>query len=253
MTRDRGPHAWAADADAVAHTFADDLGEVIEIGGDDGHHLQRVRRLRVGERVTVADGAGRWRLYDIDEVRAGALQLRAAGGLTVEPELDPSVALALALTKAGALDTVVARCTELGVSRVTPVRTERCVVRWDASQSERAVRRLRATARTAAAQSRRARLPEIASPIDLADLAGRAGVVVAERGGARWDALEPAPARADTWTVVVGPEGGFAPAERELLGDMPHLGLGPHVLRAETAPIAAVAILIERAGRVCRE
>jgi 16S rRNA (uracil1498-N3)-methyltransferase len=132
---------------------------------------------------------------------------------------------------------------------VIPVRAERCVVRWDASQSARAVTKLRATARAAAAQSRRARLPEIAAPIDLTDLAGRAGVVVAERGGPPADTLP----RAPEWTVVVGPEGGFAPAERARLGDMPHLGLGPHVLKAETAPIAAVAILIERAGRVCRE
>jgi len=81
----------------------------------------------------------------------------------------------------------------------------------------------------------------------------RVGVVVAERGSGRADAIAPAAGAGDEWTVLVGPEGGFAPSERALLGEMPHLGLGPHVLKAETAPIAAVAILIERAGRVCRE
>jgi 16S rRNA (uracil1498-N3)-methyltransferase len=251
VTGDRG--LWAGDADAAAHTFAAELGDEVEVGGDDGHHLQRVRRLRAGERVTVADGAGRWRLYDIDAVRAGSLQLRAVGPVTAEPVVRPAVSLAVALTKAGALDTVVARCTELGVARVTLVRAERCVVRWDAADAGRAVERLQAAARAAAAQSRRARLPQIEAPVDLGDLAGRAGVVVAERRGARSDELEAALARADEWTVVVGPEGGFAPAERARLGDMPHLGLGPHVLKAETAPIAAVAILIESAGRVCRE
>jgi 16S rRNA (uracil1498-N3)-methyltransferase len=77
--------------------------------------------------------------------------------------------------------------------------------------------------------------------------------VVAERGGAPSDAIAPPRGADNEWTVLVGPEGGFAPGERARLGNMPHLGLGPHVLKAETAPIAAVAILIERAGRLCRE
>lgn len=250
MTR---PLAWAADADAAAHTFADDLGDVVEIGGADGHHLQRVRRLRAGERITVADGAGTWRLYEIEAERAGGLRLGARSELTAEPEIVPRVSLALALTKAGALDTVVARCTELGVARVTPVRAERCVVRWDEAQTARALTRMRAAARAAAEQSRRARLPGIEAPVDIAALADRPGVVVAERGGAPSDAIAPPNRPDDGWTVLVGPEGGFGPSERARLGNMPHLGLGPHVLKAETAPIAAVAILIESAGRLCRE
>jgi 16S rRNA (uracil1498-N3)-methyltransferase len=247
------PLAWAADADAAAHTFAGELGDVVEIGGAEGHHLQRVRRLRAGERITVADGAGAWRLYEIEAERAGGLRLGARSELTAEPEILPRVSLALALTKAGALDTVVARCTELGVARVTPVRAERCVVRWDEAQTARALTRMRAAARAAAEQSRRAVLPAIEAPVDIAVLAGRAGVVVAERGGAPSDAIAPPNPPDDEWTVLVGPEGGFAPGERARLGNMPHLGLGPHVLKAETAPIAAVAILIESAGRLCRE
>ena len=250
MTR---PVAWAADADAAAHTFADDLGDVVEIGGADGHHLRRVRRLRAGERITVADGAGAWRLYEIEVERAGGLRLAARSELVAEPELVPRVSLALALTKAGALDTVVARCTELGVARVTPVYAQHCVVHWDASQAARALTRLRATARAAAEQSRRARLPDITAPVDIDALAARGDIVVAERGGAPSDAIAPPRGADNEWTVLVGPEGGFAPGERARLGNMPHLGLGPHVLRAETAPIAAVAILIERAGELCRE
>jgi 16S rRNA (uracil1498-N3)-methyltransferase len=249
------PHearAWAADADAAAHTFTDTLDDAVEIGGADGHHLQRVRRLQAGERVTVADGAGSWRPYVIEAIASGVLQLRAEGPRVVEPELLPRVSLALALTKAGALDTVVARCTELGVARVTPIRTQRSVVRWDAGQAARAVERLRTTAREAAAQSRRARLPEIAPVADLSEVARRPGVVVADRGGASVDEL-PVPDAADGWTVVVGPEGGLDSVELARLGDMPHLGLGPFVLKAETAPIAAVALLTERAGRLCRE
>ena len=130
---------WAAAEGAAAHTFLTDLDDTVEITGADGHHLQRVRRLRVGEHLTVADGLGTWRCYEIEAVDPGRLQLGAQSVRFVEPEVGPRVSLAVALTKAGALDTVVTRCTEIGVSRITPIRTRRCVVRWDAAQADRAV------------------------------------------------------------------------------------------------------------------
>ena len=242
--------AWAAAQDAAAHTFVGSLDDAVEIAGADGHHLQRVRRLRVGEHVTAADGAGAWRRYEIDAIEPGRLHLSARGERFRDPELVPGVALAIALTKAGALDTVVARCTELGVARITPVRARRCVVQWDAAHGERAVERLRTVAREAAAQCRRAHLPEIAPVANLADFAGRADVVVADRGGGSIDDL---PSPRSAWTVVVGPEGGLDPDELEAFAGAGRLRLGPHVLRAETAPIAAVAVLLSRAREMFRE
>jgi 16S rRNA (uracil1498-N3)-methyltransferase len=252
------PHKYAAAEDAAAHTFTDDLADTVEITGADGHHLQRVRRLRAGEHVTIADGAGAWRRYEITAVAPGTLTCVARSERFVEPDLVPHVSLAVALTKAGALDTVVARCTEIGVTRVTPIRTRRCVVRWDAAQSERAVERLRTTAREAAAQSRRARLPEIAPVADLADVASRPGAVIAERGGVAVGQLavpdrnffsgnrEQEIASDLEWIVIVGPEGGLDPAELAGMEHLPRIGLGSHVLRAETAPIVAVALLVDR-------
>ena len=245
------PSAWAAGQDAAAHTFVAALDAAIEIAGTDGHHLQRVRRLRAGELVTAADGAGRWRLYEIDAIEPGRLHLRACGEPRRDPELVPGVALAVALTKAGALDTVVARCTELGVASITPIRTRRCVVQWDAAQAERAVKRLRTVAREAAAQCRRAKLPEIAPVGELHDFAGRRDVVVADRDGGSITEL-PAPG-GPAWTVVVGPEGGLDPGELEDFVEARRLSLGPHILRAETAPIAAVAVLLSRTREMSHE
>ena len=238
--------AWVAAQDAAAHTFVAALDDSLDIAGADGHHLQRVRRLQIGEHVTAADGAGHWRWYEIDAVEPGRLRLSARGERRCEPELVPGVALAVALTKAGALDTVVARCTELGVARITPVRTRRCVVQWDAAQAERAVERLRTVAREAAAQSRRARLPEIDAVGALADFAGRPDVVVADRAGRPVEEIA-APA-GGSWIVVVGPEGGLERAELDTFGDAVRLRLGPHILRAETAPIAAVALLVGKSS-----
>jgi 16S rRNA (uracil1498-N3)-methyltransferase len=260
VTEGRGsqPHeCWAAAEDAAAHTFLTDLDDTVEITGADGHHLQRVRRLRPGEYVTVADGLGTWRRYEIEAVDSGRLQLGARSVRFVEPEVGPQVSLAVALTKAGALDTVVTRCTEIGVSRITPIRTRRCVVRWDAAQADRAVERLRVTAREAAAQSRRARLPEIGGVGDLAAF-DRAGVVVADRDGAPVRALWPAVGSRKEilnmeFTAVVGPEGGLDPEELASMEHLPRIGLGPYILRSETAPIVAVALLLELARELCRE
>jgi len=251
-----GSGAWAARQDAAAHAFVAALDDTVEISGADGHHLQRVRRLGAGEHMTLADGAGTWRRYAIESVAPGRLRLGAVSDAVTEPEIVPRVVLAVALTKAGALETVVTRGTELGIARFIPMRTRRCVVRWTPAQAERAVARLQVTAREAAAQSRRARVPEVSAVADLVSVAGLSGLVVAEPGGLPAREI-PAPVQrvppADDWIVAVGPEGGFDPAELEAMREAPRVSLGPHILRAETAPIAVSVLFLDRARELFRE
>jgi 16S rRNA (uracil1498-N3)-methyltransferase len=229
-----------ADVDAAAHVYVNRLDDHCVVDGADGHHLARVRRMRAGERVTAADGTGKWRVYEVVDVARGCVTLDAGG--EIEHDAPPAIriALAVALTKGG-IDGVVSACTELGVARITPVRSERSVVRWDSSKAAAAVEKLRVVAREAGMQSRRARLPQIDPVTDLAEIAIRPDLVVADRSGVRATDL-PRPATAE-WTVLVGPEGGLAPNELATLGAVPRLGLGSQVLRAATAPIAAVAVL----------
>jgi 16S rRNA (uracil1498-N3)-methyltransferase len=246
----RGP----AGVHAVAHVFVAALDDRCEISGPDGHHLQRVRRLTPGEIVTAADGSGAWRTYAVSEIGDHELTLEARGDVEVEPESELAVSLAVALTKGG-LDEVMAAVTELGVARVTPVRTERVIVRWDENRQRKAVARLRSVAREAAMQSRRARIPVVDEVADLPAVVDRPGLVVAAGDGAAPSEL-PRPGGSSTqagWTVLVGPEGGFSPAELELLAECPRLRLGQHVLRASTAPIAAVAVLGAEAVRLRSE
>ena len=238
-----------ADVDAVAHVFVDALGDRCEIAGADGHHLQRVRRLSAGECVTAADGTGAWREYAVAEAGDGRLALDARGEVQLAPAPRVEISLAVALTKGG-LDDVVASVTELGVVRVTPVRTERTVVRWDAARARKAVARLQVVAREAAMQSRRARIPVVDEVVDLDTLAARAGLVVAAREGDP-PATLPRPG-VSGWTVLVGPEGGLSPRELSALPG-PRIRLSPHVLRAATAPAAAVAVLAAEATRVTPE
>ena len=238
--------AYAAAEATVAHCFVPALDTAITVDGPDGHHLQRVRRLRAGELVTAADGDGRWRRYVIAGAEPGRLLLRADSDVAIEPELTPAVAVAVALTKGTKLETVVAQLTELGVARIEPVRARRSVVRWDAAKAAAAQQRYSTVAREAAMQCRRSRLPVVAPVAELADLAGRPGLVVASADGDPAEALDLPPG--NMWTVVVGPEGGFEPGEVEALRPAGRLSLSPYVLRAVTAPLVAASLLVARAG-----
>jgi 16S rRNA (uracil1498-N3)-methyltransferase len=237
-------YGWAAADAAVAHVFLPALADDAVVEGADGHHLQRVRRLRAGERLTAADGAGAWRPYSVVDVAPGRLGLAAVGTARREPAVQPRLSVAVALTKGGALDDVVAALTELGVHRIEPLRTERTVVRWDEARASSAVERLRAVAREAAVQSRRATVPEVRDVAAIASLAARDGLVVADRAGMSASQI-PAP-RGGEWVVVVGPEGGLAPDELALLPNAPRVAVGRNVLRAQTAPLAVVAALYDR-------
>jgi 16S rRNA (uracil1498-N3)-methyltransferase len=230
--------AFAADAGAVAHVLVERLDDELEVAGDDGHHLARARRLRAGEGVTAADGRGRWRGYVVAAVQGRSLSLAATGEARLEPELLPPLAVAFALTKGVKPETVVRQLTELGVDAVLPVVGDRSVAR-PGEGGDRVVARLQRVAREAAMQCRRARVPQISSPTPLLELVGLPGLVVAERGGA---ATLPDGGGAG-WTVLVGPEGGFSPSEAAALGSAPRLALGAHVLRSETAAVAAAAVL----------
>jgi 16S rRNA (uracil1498-N3)-methyltransferase len=239
------PHGPAAVA-AVAHTYVERLDDEITIGGTDGHHLQRVRRLRPDETVTAADGHGRWRAYHVVSSDRGELVLSATTGLEHEPALAPRLAVACALTKGERPELVVQKLTELAVDRILFVEAARSVVRWDDTRADQAMTRLARVAREAGAQSRRARIPVVEGPVSTNEIAGHPGLVVAaiEGGDAAALALPTdGPAPLGEWLVAVGPEGGFDPAELHGFGDAPRLGLGPHVLRAETAAIAAAVAL----------
>lgn len=241
---------WPADVPASAHLFvatAADLIETVEVGGGDGHHLARVLRLRAGETVTVADGRGVWRPYRVVNVASAAVHLEAAGSIEREPAPSERLAVAFALTKGDKPELVVQKLTELGVDRIVPVLGERSVSRPDPDRAGATVERWRRIAREAARQCRRATLPAVEDLGPLAALAGHPALVVAERGGLPAGSLGAPPG--DELLVVIGPEGGLAPPEVDALKPWARLDLGSHVLRAETAALAAAVLLSARRFR----
>jgi 16S rRNA (uracil1498-N3)-methyltransferase len=235
---------FAARHPATAHTFVSVLDDDVTLDGEAGHHLSRVRRLRSGESVTAADGEGCWRPYAVVRVRPGAVELHAQGAAVVEPQLEPRLVVAFALTKGTKPDLAVQKLTELGVDGITLLSTRRSVPRWGETRTDAALDRLRRIAREAAIQCRRARLPALDGLHPVAELRGRPGLVVADPAGGDLAGLAAPPG--GEWSLVVGPEGGFAPDEEAALESAARLRLGPHVLRAETAALAGAAVLATR-------
>jgi 16S rRNA (uracil1498-N3)-methyltransferase len=228
---------------AVAHVFVADL-EAPELDEPDRHHLSHALRLRPGEEVTVSDGAGRWRRCRYTTGRPGGgrstVGLEPEGPVIYEQPPQPAVGVGFVVTKGSRPEWVVQKLTEVGVDRIVPLSSSRSVVRWDSARAERNVDRLRRVAREAAMQSRRNRLPEVTGPLPFADV-DVAGAALAEAGGAAPSLERP--------FVLVGPEGGWD--RTELARGLPLVGLGPNVLRAETAAVAAGVLLCAlRAGLV---
>lgn len=233
---------------AAAHVFLDGLApgvledaDLLPLAADDAHHLVRVLRLRDGQDVTVADGAGAWRLCRLRLAPGRDPALEPSGPIVVEAPPEPRLVIAMALPKGERGDWAVQKLTEIGVDVIVPLLASRSVVRRVGQRADRGRDRLERVCRAAAMQSRRARLPLVAEPADPA-------AVVADAGGGAC-AAEPGgrALRLDRPTVLVGPEGGWAPGE--LPDDLPRVGLGPTTLRTETAAVvAAGALALMRAG-----
>lgn len=218
--------------------FVADL-EVPTLGEDDHHHLARVLRLRPGQSVTVADGAGAWRAC----AWGGDGALEPAGEVVRSPAPIPAVTVGFALTKGERPEWVVQKLTEVGVDRIVVLATDRSVVRLPGEVVGRRLQRWRRVAKEAAMQSRRTRLPVVEALVGLDDVvaAAHGAAALAEPGG-------DAPSL-DRPVVLVGPEGGWSP--EELSHGLPTVSLGPTVLRAETAAVAGAVLLCGlRAGLV---
>jgi 16S rRNA (uracil1498-N3)-methyltransferase len=213
---------------ARAHAFVDDLDRPV-LSAEDHHHLARVVRLRPGDPVTVSDGVGHWRA-----ARLGTgLDLEAVGDVVADPRPAPPITVAFALVKGERPELTVQKLTELGVDRLIPFVAERGVVRWDATKTDRQAGRLADIARHAGMQCRRTWLPQIDRVATFAEVAGLPGAALADLGGDAPSLRHP--------TVLVGPEGGWAPSERA--AGLPRVRIGANVLRAETAAITIGALL----------
>ena len=225
----------------------DELAEGRELGLDHAraHYLRTVLRLQRGARVAVFNARdGEWSAR-IDALARGLCSIEVGPRLR-GPAPEPDLWLVFAPIKRARIDFVAEKATELGCSLLQPVFTRHTAV------SRVNTERLAANAREAAEQCGRLSVPEVRAPLELGTLladwpAERRLLVCAESGAARpiAEALAAGTADgADGWAVMTGPEGGLAQSELDALSDLPFVtpvGLGPRLLRADTAAVAALA------------
>lgn len=228
-------------------------GDRVTFDGAAAHHLGRVLRAAVGDLVQAVDARG-----DLLSVRLTGIAARRAEGLivgrtTLDTESPLQLTLAQAIPKGDKMEHIIRMTTELGVTRVIPLMTARTVVRLEPARWGSRIGRWQRVAREAAQQSGRAAVPEIAPPREIGAWRpdDRDGLLICfweeeRRGLATRLPAGPCP-RA---TVVVGPEGGLTAEEVRGLTDAGALvaGLGPRLLRTETAGAVAVALLQSRYG-----
>ena len=214
-----------------------DPGEVLRLSEEEVHHVHKVLRGRSGDRVQVVDDTGRLFVAELlGQGEATILEEQPTAG-----EGEGEVVLYQAVPKGRHMDLVVEKATELGVSRIVPLSTERSVVRL--LEGDGKARRWRRVAEAAARQSLRLRIPEVAAIASFAEAAREAGETgVLMHNGVKLLPLEdvvPGPAVG----LFVGPEGGFGDGELVMAREagLSLATLGPYRLRSETAGIVAVA------------
>ncbi|RHW24554.1 16S rRNA (uracil(1498)-N(3))-methyltransferase [Nocardioides immobilis] len=228
-------------------------GVIVTVEGDEAHHAVVVRRLRVGEQVTLADGIGVIVTGVVSATSKRSFEVRVTAVDEVS-EPAPSVTVVQALPKGDRGELAVEVLTEIGAARIVPWAATRSVAVWKGERAAKSHAKWQSTAREAAKQARRAWhpvVPPLATTADVLDMIRGAELAVVLHE----DASEPLGAialpDAGEILVVVGPEGGLT--DEEVAGFVAEgavaVRLGPEVLRTSTAGVAAVAALLSRTGR----
>lgn len=227
-----------------------DTGLAVSLKNEDISHAHRVLRLKKNEEVAISDGFG--------NVHKGNVIISSPKEVTIElgEKLSPAesplkITIAQGLVKGDKFDLIVRQAVELGVARIQPLLTERSVPHRNRQQEERRVQRWRSIARSAAAQCRRAFIPVVE---DLLSLEKYLQQSEAETIITPWEGekavllsslLKQSSPESGTVTIIIGPEGGLAEREIELLNITGAITvhLGPRILRSETAASTVIALV----------
>jgi 16S rRNA (uracil1498-N3)-methyltransferase len=246
-------------------TFFVDPGAIspstIHITGDLLRHLRDSLRLRPGDSLAINDGGGTRYRVEVTHVTSQAIDSRIIDRQTEPVPQTAPIVLGQSLIKGDKMDWVIQKATELGVAAIVPIHSTHSVIKPNPERLEHQRIRWERIARDAAQQSERWTIPTIADPIDLAEIcrqyasAPLKGMLVERSNGASLSAIPLPSDRQLPIVLLIGPEGGWAPEEQRLAreqGFLP-LALGPRILRAETAAIAALSILQSRLDEIERD
>ncbi|SFS05511.1 16S rRNA (uracil1498-N3)-methyltransferase [Microbacterium sp. cf046] len=235
------------------HFLAEDASDaqpdgMVVLTGAEAHHAAAVRRVRVGEEVSLGDGRGVWLTGECEAVTPREVIVRISSRTDI-PAPSPRIVLVQALAKGDRDELAVQAATELGVDEIVPWQASRSVSRWDAAKAEKGRARWSSIAREAAKQAHRPWIPEVTPVLTTASLAARAAgsllVVLEPSAAVRLTELGLDGSDPRDVLLIVGPEGGISAEELAILE---HAGatlarLGDTVLRTSTAGPAALAVV----------
>jgi 16S rRNA (uracil1498-N3)-methyltransferase len=242
----------------VAHFYLNEeitdvaVGSTAQLTGGEARHAVTVSRLQVGERVLIGNGAGLTVAGAIVHADHALLEIQV-DEVTREPQTTPGIWLAQALAKGDRDELAVQAATELGIDGVVPWMAQRSISRWEGAKVAKGHARWEAIVREASKQAIRSWIPEVGELVStkqLALLAAHTRMLVLDPTGE--DTLTALAIETDRDVVlVVGPEGGIAPAELQMLvsAGATIVRLGTTVLRTSTAGPAAIAVLNAKLGR----
>jgi 16S rRNA (uracil1498-N3)-methyltransferase len=234
-------------------------GSVVELAPATASHLAKVLRARDGDELVLFNGDGQEFHGAIESVRGSRVRASVGEGRPVNRESPLKVTLVQCVPRGDRMDFIVQKATELGVSRIVPILSQRSVVRLDARQAESKSAHWRAVAVSACEQCGRNRLPAIDAAQPLLHYLGESvpsdslRLLFEPDGGSQGRELNggaPNEGPMPGAEMAIGPEGGFGSDELEAfrVAGFLRVGLGPRVLRTETAAIAALVWLQTRFG-----
>lgn len=214
----------------------------LAIRGDEHHYLARVRRARAGDTIDLVDGVGHHATAVIARITDGETVLDVGEPAAIV-SASPFVRALLPLIKGDRMDAALEKLVEVGVDAIVVWPAMRSVVKLDGDRQTARIAKYQAAVQAAARQCGRAQIPPVTWADDLASaLRALPTSVRFVLDPASEEPLE-VPVEASDVTIVSGPEGGLAPTELEALAGFMPVGLGPRVLRAETAPVVAIAVI----------
>lgn len=219
------------------------------ITGEDAKHILKVMRMQDGDQIICSDNGGRTSLCEIVELGGDTVEVLVLKDVETQAEMPVFVTIAQGLPKGDKLEYIVQKGTELGAVSFFPFAADRSVVKWDEKKAAKKQERLEKIAKEAAEQSHRSRVPEILKPGSFSDLLKMAEqynikIVAFEEEAkqqetSRFASVLHSASRKDSILCVIGPEGGIS--EKEAISLREHgfvlCGLGPRILRTETAPL----------------
>jgi 16S rRNA (uracil1498-N3)-methyltransferase len=229
-------------------------GSVVELAEGTASHLARVLRARDGDELVLFNGDGREFHGAIESVRGSRVLASVGDGRPVNRESPLTVTLVQCVPRGDRMDFIVQKATELGVSRIVPILSQRSVVRLDARQAESKTAHWRAVAVSACEQCGRNRLPAIDAARPLLHYLGESApgdrLRLVFEPDRELQEREVSLGSLSAAEIAIGPEGGFGSDELEAfrVAGFFRVGLGPRVLRTETAAIAALVWLQTRFG-----